>query len=80
MVNVYAERALRDLIRSGADEPHASRIAKAIVAARPLERTLELAEVITAAVPRKKKVSPLADEINRKKTVACVIITFYEDI
>ncbi|KAJ1455108.1 ribosomal RNA small subunit methyltransferase H [Pelagophyceae sp. CCMP2097] len=72
VVNTYEERALKDLIRAGSDEAHAGRIAKAIIAARPLERTTQLATVIAAAVPYKKKISPVADEMMRKKTVARV--------
>lgn len=45
------ERALADLLRRYADEPHAGRIARAIVAARPIASTVQLAEVVRAAVP-----------------------------
>ncbi len=45
------ERDLARLLRELADEPHARRIARAIVAARPLRTTGELAEVVRDAVP-----------------------------
>lgn len=45
------ERALADLLRRYAEEPHAGRIARAIVAARPIVSTVQLAEVVRDAVP-----------------------------
>ncbi|MFQ5556932.1 MAG: 16S rRNA (cytosine(1402)-N(4))-methyltransferase RsmH [Acidimicrobiales bacterium] len=51
IVNGLDERDLVDLLRRNADEPHARRIARAIVAARPLHTTTELAEVVRDAVP-----------------------------
>ncbi len=51
LVNELDEAALARLLRRYADEQHAGRIARAIVAARPLSDTLELAEVVRAAVP-----------------------------
>lgn len=42
------------VLRDYGEEPHARRIARAIVAARPLHRTRQLAEVIAAAVPRRE--------------------------
>lgn len=51
LVNDLDAAALARLLRRYADEPHAGRIARAIVAARPLTTTVELAEVVRAAVP-----------------------------
>jgi 16S rRNA (cytosine1402-N4)-methyltransferase len=51
VVNGYTEHELSRIIRRYGDERFASRIARAIVAARPLQSTTELAEVITAAIP-----------------------------
>ncbi len=45
------ERELAQLLRDLSDEPHARRIARAVVAARPLRTTNELAEVVRGAVP-----------------------------
>ncbi|MCY4059279.1 MAG: 16S rRNA (cytosine(1402)-N(4))-methyltransferase RsmH [Gammaproteobacteria bacterium] len=42
---------LATVIRRYGEERHARRVARAIVAARPLETTTELAEVVTRAVP-----------------------------
>lgn len=51
VVNSYDERALTSLLRRHGDEPDASRIARAIVAARPVTSTVELADVVSGAVP-----------------------------
>ncbi len=51
VVNGYDERELADIIRRYGDERFAGRIARAIVAARPLQSTTELAEVVTTAIP-----------------------------
>ena len=51
VVNSYDQRALASLLRRHGDEPNAHRIARAIVAARPITSTVELAEVIRDAVP-----------------------------
>lgn len=49
IVNTYGERELADLIWRYGEEPASRRIARAIAAARPLETTAELAEVVTRA-------------------------------
>lgn len=51
IVNTYDEDALARIIRNYGEDQQARRIARAIVAARPLERTSELVEVIAEAVP-----------------------------
>lgn len=51
VVNGYGERDLARVIRQHGDEKFANRIAAAIVAARPIETTTRLAEVVTAAIP-----------------------------
>jgi len=51
VVNGYELDELAHLIRRYGDERFASRIAKAIVAARPIETTTELAAVVSAAIP-----------------------------
>ena len=51
VVNRYDQSALASLLWRHADEPNARRIARAIVAARPITSTVELAEVIREAVP-----------------------------
>ena len=51
VVNEYNESELSQLIAQNADERFARRIAKAIVAARPISGTTQLAEVIVAAIP-----------------------------
>ena len=51
VVNGYDERELARVIRRHGDERFASRIARAIVAARPIETTGALAAVVTTAIP-----------------------------
>lgn len=51
VVNNYQESELVDIITENADERFARRIARAIVAARPISTTKHLAEVIVAAIP-----------------------------
>jgi 16S rRNA (cytosine1402-N4)-methyltransferase len=51
IVNGYPQHQLTDVIRRYGDERFASRIAKAIVAARPIESTTRLAEIVTSAIP-----------------------------
>lgn len=54
VVNTYAEPDLQRLLREYGEEPRAGAVARAIVAARPLQRTAELAEVIRRALPGKR--------------------------
>lgn len=51
VVNGYAADELVRVIRRYGDERFAHRIATAIVAARPIESTAALAEIVTAAIP-----------------------------
>jgi 16S rRNA (cytosine1402-N4)-methyltransferase len=51
VVNESEERDLARIIRTYGDERFADRIAAAIVAARPIETTVRLAEVVTTAIP-----------------------------
>lgn len=51
IVNSWSESEIASIIRRLGEDPHASRIAREIVARRPFRRTLELAEAISAAVP-----------------------------
>ncbi len=51
VVNTYTEAALARLLKVYADERFASRIARAIIAARPVLTTLQLAEIVTKAIP-----------------------------
>lgn len=51
LVNGLDEATLASLLRRNGDEPHARRIARAIVAARPVTSTAELADIIRSAVP-----------------------------
>jgi 16S rRNA (cytosine1402-N4)-methyltransferase len=51
VVNGYEESDLSRLIAENADEKFSRRIAKAIVAARPITTTSQLAEVVVAAIP-----------------------------
>ena len=51
VVNHYDEADLARVLRDHGDERYARRVARAIVAARPLDRTTALAEVVRAAIP-----------------------------
>ncbi len=51
VVNGYDEDALARVLAEHGDERYARRIARAIVAARPLHTTAELVEVVRAAIP-----------------------------
>ena len=51
VVNGYDEGDLARVLRTYGDERFATRIARAIVAARPLETTTELADVVRDAIP-----------------------------
>lgn len=58
IVNSYSETALADLIRRNGEEPKAHRIARLIVAHRPLHTTTELAAVVAKAWPSHRRVHP----------------------
>jgi len=51
VVNGYDENRLAGVLRAYGDERHARRIARAIIASRPITGTAQLAEVIASAVP-----------------------------
>jgi 16S rRNA (cytosine1402-N4)-methyltransferase len=51
IVNTYDEVALTSMLRRNADERHAYRIAKAIIAARPIHSTVRLSDVVSSAIP-----------------------------
>lgn len=51
VVNEYEQRELARVISTFGEERFAGRIARAIVAARPVMRTAELAEIVKAAIP-----------------------------
>jgi 16S rRNA (cytosine1402-N4)-methyltransferase len=51
VVNTYAEAELARLFAESGERRFARRIAKAVVAARPLTTTVELAEVVRTAIP-----------------------------
>lgn len=51
IVNEWSEEVIADVLFAYADERYARRIAKAIVEARPIETSVELAEIVKGAVP-----------------------------
>jgi len=51
VVNQYPERELASVLRRYGDERFANRIARAVVAARPVRTTGELAELVRDAIP-----------------------------
>src|SRR5271165_5316761 len=58
LINFTSERELADLIYQFGEERRSRKIARAIVRARPIHTTEELAEVIERAVPRTTKLHP----------------------
>ena len=51
IVNTWSHQDLTRLLRDGADERFASRIAARLIDNRPIKTTSELAEIVTAAIP-----------------------------
>jgi 16S rRNA (cytosine1402-N4)-methyltransferase len=51
VVNTYSEAELASVLRRFGDERYAGRIARAVVAARPLTTTTELADLVRDAIP-----------------------------
>jgi 16S rRNA (cytosine1402-N4)-methyltransferase len=58
IVNGWSETELTDLLRRYGEEPKAATIARAIIAARPLYRTSELAELVASVWPGYHRVHP----------------------
>lgn len=59
IVNTYSEKDLGDLLRRLGEEPFSHRIARAIVRARPIETTAQLARVVEEATGgRRGKIHP----------------------
>jgi 16S rRNA (cytosine1402-N4)-methyltransferase len=58
LVNDAPVEELRRILRDYGEERHAGRIARALVAARPLRTTTELADVVRAALPRTARTGP----------------------
>jgi 16S rRNA (cytosine1402-N4)-methyltransferase len=59
IVNTWDAGTLADVLYRLGEERHSRRIARAIIAARPLESTQALAEVVTAAMPGpRQKIHP----------------------
>jgi 16S rRNA (cytosine1402-N4)-methyltransferase len=79
VVNGYSERELADVIRRYGDERHAARIARAIVAARPIHTTTALADIVRDAIPAaarrtgghpaKRTFQALRIEVNRELAI-----------
>lgn len=60
VVNEWSERDLRTVLRHYGEERRAGAIARALVEARPLDTTRDLAEVVKATVPPPEEVKTLA--------------------
>jgi 16S rRNA (cytosine1402-N4)-methyltransferase len=58
LVNRLAEAELADLLWRYGEERHSRRIARAVVAARPVKTTGQLADVVAGAVGRREKIHP----------------------
>ena len=60
IINRWSERNLRQLLREYGEEPRAARIARRVVAARPLNTTAHLARIVRAAVNVRHEAKALA--------------------
>lgn len=60
VVNRWSEADLRQVLRAFGEEPRAGRIARAIVAARPVSTTMRLADVVRSAVPVRDEAKAVA--------------------
>ena len=58
IVNEYDELSLVGILRRYGEEPRAKRIAAMIVARRPFDDTLQLANAITEVIPKKGRIHP----------------------
>ena len=58
IVNTYGEAELAKILRDYGEEPRAKRIAQAIIEARPLQSTTQLAELVARQWPGRSKVHP----------------------
>ena len=58
LVNESSESELASILSHYGEEPHSRRIARAIVATRPITNTLHLAEVIRSTNPVREKIHP----------------------
>ena len=84
IVNEWTVEELARLLRTNADERFAHRIAEAIVAARPVTTTQQLAEIVVAAIPAparrrgghpaKRTFQALRIEVNRELEVLPVAL------
>lgn len=58
VVNTYKQDDLERIIREYGEEPRARAVAKAIVEARPIATTTQLAQVVRSALPGRSKIHP----------------------
>lgn len=58
IVNTYSEAQLTDILKRYGEEPKAARIARAIIAARPLRTTDQLAAIAARVWPGRSRVHP----------------------
>jgi 16S rRNA (cytosine1402-N4)-methyltransferase len=58
IVNAYSEDELIDILKRYGEEPKARAVARAIISARPLSSTAELARVVARVWPGRSKVHP----------------------
>lgn len=60
IINRWSERELRQLLREYGEEPRAARIARKVVAARPVNSTGQLARIVRAAVNTRREAKTLS--------------------
>jgi 16S rRNA (cytosine1402-N4)-methyltransferase len=90
IVNTYSKEALKAILKEYGEEPKAQRIAEAIVLARPLNTTLELAAVVEEIYGRRGKTHPATrtfqalriavnEELSQIKTVLPLLPNLLKD-
>ena len=67
IVNTYSLKDLTKILKEYGEEPHAHSIALAVVQARPLQTTIQLADVIEAKHSRRGKIHPATRPFQEKE-------------
>ncbi len=90
IVNGSTEAELTRMLYDNADERFASRIARAIIAARPIESTLQLADVVRTAIPAparrkgghpaKRTFQAIRIEVNRELSILAAALNGAIDV
>jgi 16S rRNA (cytosine1402-N4)-methyltransferase len=80
LVNTMDEDELADLLYRYGEEPNGRRIARAIVKARPLQTTRQLAEIVAGVSPRKGRVHPATQTFQALRIVVNEELASVEEV